>query len=492
MKRKQIKKRLKEVRTYIGLFLIAASIWFEVRLILFGMLDSVWILSAAGVIFLADWLVLFLLFGRKSRGGRMLAGRLLGVMLTILLALCSMGMQILDAFLGNVTEMSVIRRDVSLVVLEEHPLESVEEITSETVMGYERVMSKESTDYMMQEMEDQVKSQPQTKEYDNVNAEVSALYAGEVDVIILNESYRNLILEENENFTEETRVIYSVSYSEQQKNISRKINVSEDPFLVMISGMDTYGDIDTVSRSDVNILAAVDPSAARILLVSIPRDYYVPIIAGTQSIAGRSGSMDKLTHSGLFGAECTVRTVENLFDAKINYYVKVNFSGVVEIIDALGGITVQSDYAFDDFQAGSNELNGEQALSFARNRYAFEDGDRQRGKNQMKVIEGVVAKVSGLSIDYDYGALVNAVSSSIEMNFSDQEVKQLIQLQVTKRPAWTVESISVTGTDGTDYSYFYGSDLYVMYPDEASVDAAKEKIREILGSEQEQEQEGQE
>ena len=247
-----------------------------------------------------------------------------------------------------------------------------------------------------------------------------------------------------------------------------------------------------MSRSDVNILAAVDPSTGRILLVSIPRDYYVPIIAGTQSIAGRSGSMDKLTHSGLFGAECTVRTVENLFDAEINYYVKVNFSGVVEIIDALGGITVQSDYAFDGFQAGSNELNGEQALSFARNRYAFEDGDRQRGKNQMRVIEGVVAKVSGLSLDYDYGALINAVSSSIEMNFSDQEVKQLIQLQVTRHPAWTVESISVTGTDGTDYSYFYGSDLYVMYPDEASVDAAKEKIREILGIEQEQEQEGQE
>lgn len=492
MKGKQIKKRLKEVRTYIGLFLIAASIWFEVRLILFGMLDTVWILSAAGVIFLADWLVVFLLFGRKSRGGRMLAGRILGILLTILLVLCSLGMQFLDAFLGNVTEMSVIRRDVSLVVRKDHPLESVEEITSETVMGYELAMAKESTDYMLKEMEDQVASQPQTKEYDNVNAEVSALYAGEVDVIILNESYRNLILEEKENFTEETRVIYSVSYSEQQKNISRKINVSEDPFLVMISGIDTYGEVDTVSRSDVNILAAVDPSTGRILLVSIPRDYYVPIIAGTQSIAGRSGSMDKLTHSGLFGAECTVRTVENLFDAEINYYVKVNFSGVVEIIDALGGITVQSDYAFDGFQAGSNELNGEQALSFARNRYAFEDGDRQRGKNQMRVIEGVVAKVSGLSLDYDYGALINAVSSSIEMNFSDQEVKQLIQLQVTRHPAWTVESISVTGTDGTDYSYFYGSDLYVMYPDEASVDAAKEKIREILGIEQEQEQEGQE
>ena len=122
----------------------------------------------------------------------MLAGRILGILLTILLVLCSLGMQFLDAFLGNVTEMSVIRRDVSLVVRKDHPLESVEEITSETVMGYELAMAKESTDYMLKEMEDQVASQPQTKEYDNVNAEVSALYAGEVDVIILNESYHRV------------------------------------------------------------------------------------------------------------------------------------------------------------------------------------------------------------------------------------------------------------------------------------------------------------
>lgn len=487
MKVKHILRRLKELRTYIAAVLIAASIWFEVRLILFGMLDTIWLLAAAGILFLADWGLITLMFWKKRKVALRLTGNILGIILSILLIISSIGMQLVDTLLVDVTEMSEVRKDISLVVLKDSSLQSVEDITQDTVVGYELTMNKESTEKMLSDMKDKVASQPQTREYGNVNAQVNALYSQEAEVMILDESYRNLILEERENFTEETRVIYSITFTQPQKNISRKIDVTSDPFLVMISGIDTYGEIDTVSRSDVNILAAVNPSTGKILLISIPRDYYVPIIAGTQSIAAQSGSMDKLTHSGLFGAECTVRTVENLFDTEINYYVKVNFSGLVDIVDALGGITVQSDYAFDEFQVGANELNGEQALSFARNRYAFEDGDRQRGRNQMKVIEGIIAKVSSFSADYDYAALVNAVIGSVEMNFSDQEIKQLIQLQVTKHPAWSVESISVTGADGRDYSYFYGSDLYVMYPDEASVNTAKQKIQEILGVETQQE-----
>lgn len=490
MDKRRVIKIWKDAGTYLALFLVAASIWFQVRLTLFGMLETRWILGSAGILFLIDGLDVFLLLGRKKKGIGRIIGKILAVFLTVLLVLGSLGMQVLDVFLGDVTEASVMRRDVSLVVLKESKLQAVGDISSDTVLGYELTLSKETTEHMLEELESQVTARPQTKEYENINEMVRALYEGQVDVMILNESYRNLILEEEEGFTEETRVIHSISYRVEQKNISRKINVAEDPFLVMISGIDTYGEIDTVSRSDVNILAAVDPSSGKILLVSIPRDYYVPIIAGTQSMAGESGSMDKLTHSGLFGAECTVRTVEYLFDTEINYFIKVNFSGVVDIIDALGGITVQSDYAFDQFQVGENRVNGEQALAFARNRYAFEDGDRQRGKNQMKVIEGVVQKVSDFSLDYDLGALFQAVSSSIEMNFSDQEVKQLIQFQVTEHPAWSVESISVTGTDGTGYSYFYGSDLYVMYPDEASVNTAKEKIGEIQQGKRGEAQEG--
>lgn len=480
MKGKRILKRVKDPGSYITLLLIVVSVWFEIRLILFGMMEAWALYAAAGLLLLLDGFLAYLMLGSKYKWSRRFMGYVLGIVLSLILALCSAGMQVADSFLNSMTTGAEVRRDISVVALKDSPLESVSDLTSDTVVGYEVSTAAEGTKNMLAELEKKTASLPKEKEYDNVNALINGLYAKETDAVILNESFRNLLLEERENFNEETKVLYSISYSEPQKNISRKIDVTSEPFLVMISGIDTYGPVDTVSRSDVNILAAVDPVKARILLISIPRDYYVPIIAGTLSMAGPSGSMDKLTHSGLFGPECTVRTVENLFDTEINYYVKVNFTGVVDIVDALGGITVQSEYAFDEFQAGSNQLNGEKALAFARNRYAFADGDRQRGKNQMKVIEGIIQKITNVSLDYDYAALVNSVSGSVEMNFSDTEVKQLIQLQTTRHPSWSVESISVTGTDGNDYSYFYGSNLYVMYPDETSVNAAKEKLQEIL------------
>lgn len=480
--RKYIFKRLKEFRTYILLILISCSIWFQIRLIRFGMIDYRYLVLSGVLLIAANLLVYFLLFRCPGKWKQKFLGRLLGIFLIVCLSVSAAGMQLVDSFLGNMTGASVTRKDFSIVVLSDSKLQSVEDISSSVNIGYEIVTEETGADRILEESEEKFQSEPCLTEYESLNAEIDALYGGQVDAVLLNESCRDLVRDERENFDKETRVVYSVGYDVPQKNISRKIDVSEEPFLVLISGIDTYGTIDTVSRSDVNILAAVDPAQGRILLISIPRDYYVPIIAGSRSMAGKSGSMDKLTHSGLFGAECTVRTVENLFDTEINYYIKVNFTGVVDIVDAIGGITVESDYAFDSFQVGSNECTGEQALSFARNRYAFQDGDRQRGKNQMKVIEAVVNKVSGFSLDYDYASLLNAVSGNVEMNFSDREIKQLIRLQAVRHPAWSVESISVTGTDGTDYSYFYGSDLYVMYPDESSVNSAKEKIEQILGT----------
>ena len=237
-----------------------------------------------------------------------------------------------------------------------------------------------------------------------------------------------------------------------------------------------------MSRSDVNILTAVNPQTGQILLVSIPRDYYVPIQAGT---ASTEGNLDKLTHSGLFGPTCTVRTVENIFDYPINYYVRVNFTSVVDIVNAIGGITVHSDMAFGEFQEGDNYCDGEQALAFARERYSFEDGDRERGRNQMKVIEAVVSKLTDPSLNYDYMGLIQIVRNSVEMNFSDAEIKDLVQFQVVKRPAWTVQQTSVNGTDAYDYSTFYGTQLYVMYPDQASIDAVKVQLQSILGYEAE-------
>ena len=440
--KKEITKYLKDARTYIQLLLAGVSVWFIVRFIMFGMLTGMQYVAVFFVLAGINFLVYFLMFIPRKKSKKKLRktiGRALGAVLSIFLALISMGMTVVDSFLGTMTDTLTVTRDISYIVMEDSPVQSAGDITSSMTAGVQKLVEEEDRDKVLGEIEDSGGQAPALEEYESLSGQIEALYAGELDGVIISESYRGLIEDERENFSSETRVVFSITMTQQQANISRKTDVTSDPFLVLITGIDTYGSLDTTS------------------------------------------SMDKLTHSGLFGPECTVRTLENYFDLEINYYVRVNFSSVVDIVDAIGGITVESDQAFGSFQQGSNQLDGEAALSFSRERYAFEDGDRQRGRNQMKVIEAIISKLSDPSLNYDYAALFQTVQDSVEMNFSDDEVKRLIQFELTQRPAWQVESISVTGTDGEDYSYFYGSDLYVMYPDTDSVETAKAKIAEIMG-----------
>lgn len=481
--KKTIRKYLKDIRTYIQLLLAGISVWFIVRFVLFGMLTGMQYVAVFFGLTAVNLFVYFLMFVPRKRSKNRLRkalGKGLGVALCVFLALVSTGMTLVDSFLGAMTDTLTVTRDISYIVMEEGPVQSAGDIQASMTAGVQKLVSEEDREKVLEEIEKEGGERPHLEEYESLQSQIDALYAGEVDAVIISESYRDIIEDEKEDFSSRTRVVLSLTMTERQANISKKKDVTEDPFLVLITGMDTYGSLETTARSDVNILAAVNPSSAKILLVSIPRDYYVPIMAGSTSIAAQDGSMDKLTHSGLFGPECTVRTLENYFDLEINYYVKVNFSSLVDIVDAVGGITVESDQAFGNFQQGANQLDGEGALAFSRERYAFQDGDRQRGRNQMKLIEAIVAKLSDPSLNYDYGALFQTVSQSIGMNFSDIEVKELIQFELTRRPAWQVESISVTGTDGEDYSYFYGADLYVMYPDAASVETAKEKIAQVM------------
>lgn len=482
--KKKIIKYLKDARTYIQLVLAGISIWFIVQFVMFRILTGMQYVTVFFVLAGINFLIYFLMFIPRKKSKKKLRktiGRALGAVLSIFLALISAGMMIVDSFLGDMTDTLTMTRDISYIVMEDSPVQYAGDITSSMTAAVQKLLEDEDRNRVIKEIEEGGGQTPELEEYDSLDSQIEALYAGEADGIIISESYRDLIEDERENFSTETRVVFSITMTQRQANISRKTDVTSDSFLVLITGIDTYGSLDTTSRSDVNILAAVNPAQGKILLVSIPRDYYVPIISGTTSIAALDGSMDKLTHSGLFGPECTVRTLENYFDLEINYYVRVNFSSVVDIVNAIGGITVESDQAFGKFQQGSNQLDGASALAFSRERYAFEDGDRQRGRNQMKVIEAIISKLSDPSLNYDYAALFQTVRDSIEMNFSDDEVKRLIQFELTRRPAWQVESISVTGTDGEDYSYFYGSDLYVMYPDTDSVETAKAKIAEIMG-----------
>nr|MCR5787885.1 LCP family protein [Bacilli bacterium] len=239
-----------------------------------------------------------------------------------------------------------------------------------------------------------------------------------------------------------------------------------------------YGSINSVSRSDVNIILSVNPEKGKIIITSIPRDYYVKL--------HKNGEYDKLTHAGIYGVEESVSTIEDLLGIDINYYVKVNFTSLVKFVDTIDGIDVDSKYAFksDDgysYNVGKNHLNGKKALSFARERHALPKGDKSRGENHQAILTGIINKVSNKSILVKYNDLLKSLKPSIVTNFTNSEITSFVKNQIKKDTKWQIEYVNLDGTDGYEYTYSYQRNkLYVMIPDESTIETAKEKINELM------------
>ena len=256
--------------------------------------------------------------------------------------------------------------------------------------------------------------------------------------------------------------------------------VAEEPFIVYLSGSDTrnYSEIPEKGLSDVNMVVAVDPVNHKMLMINTPRDYYV-------ALYGDSNKMDKLTHAGNFGVECSMQTLEALYDIEFNYYAKINFKSVVDIVDALGGIKVNSELAFSSrhslsektysFVVGENELNGDAALAFVRERESFAAGDRQRGKNQQLVISAIVDKAISPAIlnISKFKEVLSAVTSNTKTNISSDAITALFRMQLADMSGWDIQSISVDGTGSSRSTYTVSSRVYVMIPDEETVNEAK-------------------
>ena len=310
---------------------------------------------------------------------------------------------------------------------------------------------------------------------------IESLYNKDVNAILVEDSIKNLINEENTSFNEKTKVIYTFKVKIKTKSTTKDANVTKEPFAVYISGIDTYGEIASVSRSDVNIVAIVNPKIKQVLLISIPRDYYV-------KLHGTSGYKDKLTHAGIYGIDMSIKTIEDLLDIDINYYVKVNFTSVIDIVDALGGLDVYSEYTFTsysgyNFKKGMNKVNGEQALDFARTRKAFSNGDRQRGINQQAIIEAMVRKASNKSIITKYSSLLNSINGKYQTNMEYKKMTDLIKMQLNDMAKWNITSYSLEGSDSSNYTYTYSQMLYVMEPNENSILEAKNLINKIINDE---------
>lgn len=329
-------------------------------------------------------------------------------------------------------------------------------------------------------------------EYDSMTTLLEAFYNGEVDSIIINESSRSQILdmEAYSNFDSNTRVVYQTSYKVKNNDSATSVSdITSKPFNVLISGSDTRGGFDENGRSDVIMVATVNPKTHTILLTSVPRDFYVT----TACDAGdgcMQGALDKITHTGIHGTNTTKRTVEQLLGIEINYTFKVGFDTVTDLVDALGGVdvNVEPDYATNSFAAlsgfsvheGVNHLNGEQALAFARERYSYTEGDRQRTKNQQQVLMGIVKEATKPSVITNYAAIMDTIANTFSTTMSNAEITDLIKYQLNNNPTWKMEQYMVDGTGDTLMCAELGDAASVMVPDQSTVKMAKDKINAVL------------
>jgi polyisoprenyl-teichoic acid--peptidoglycan teichoic acid transferase len=311
------------------------------------------------------------------------------------------------------------------------------------------------------------------KEYAELTSLTAALNTKDADTSAVKSSYVQLLEENNNTFYQSIEILATFTIKVKIDSTGTKTDITK-PFVVYISGIDTYGAVSSVSRSDVNMLAVINPVTHQILLVNTPRDYYV-------QLHGTTGVKDKLTHAGIYGIDMSVNTLQDLYGVHIDYYMRVNFASLMNIVDTLGGVDVYSDYAFKtgnySFNTSYNHLDGKAALAFSRERYSFEDGDRTRGKNQQRVIEAIVKKLSSPTTLLNYQSVLKSLDGAFQTNASSSEVTGLIKQQMDDMRSWQTESISVDGAGAKASTYSMGAmQLYVMVPNQASLDSAKQKI----------------
>lgn len=460
-------KLFKDLRTYFMLILIGIILWFSYQLFQFPVFSIKYL-----VIFIIVSIIvcIALIFSQYITKNKKI--KIIGKIIIIILALLLIPLNYLFSTTMNAllkTENLVETENVSVIVRKESSYQYTQDLAGKqyAILAIDDQLVEKTIDKLERENIETITP----KLYSGILTLVNALYNSDVDCIIINESYRAMIEDDFPTFSDDTRIVYSRQYISEVKAPENK-DLTKDTFSVYISGIDTYGTIATKSRSDVNMIITINPVKKKILLTSIPRDYYIPFNV-------LNGQKDKLTHSGLYGVEETMKNVANYFNINIDYYVRVNFDSIIDIVNALGGIEVDNPRAFGDFQAGTISLNGEQALAFSRERYAFEQGDRERGRNQMRVITGIINKVISPAILNNYQNLLDTLHSSFQTSISEKQMIDLIRMQLDDMASWEIEQLSVDGYGESLYSPIYGSDLYMMVPNDESVKNAKNKIEEL-------------
>lgn len=480
--------------TILELINIAGIVLLTVFLSKLPVLPGLYLAIIYGVLLLLTAGSALLLFPKKKRKFWYIIGALLALLSVILTSVANYYLYHSISALGVVANQAEQKTVMGVYVRAEENITSVEQCAGMS-FGIIGQLERDRTDQALAMAEQDLGETIEPQEYSDVILLVNGLLFQDCDVILLNEGYLEPLkeVEGYENLDTRIRQIGSyeiVTYVEIPQEDQKTEEPKEeepvepvepgDPFLVYVSGLDTWGAVTTTSRSDVNILVAVNPQTRQILMVSTPRDYYVELPIS-------NGQKDKLTHAGIYGIDVSMGTLEMLYGVDIDYYFKVNFTGFEGLIDALGGVTVKSDYNFtaggNHYVKGANYLNGSQALTFARERHAFASGDRQRGKNQMHVIEGVIDKLTSTTLLTNYAEIMKEVEGTFATNMTTDEITQLIKFQLTNGGSWDVQSFSVSGSDANKSMFSLSRPNYVMIPYEEDVAKASDLLQRILAGE---------
>ncbi len=438
-----------------------------------------YLMIACGALVLLAIISGLLIFHKKERSKRSLFMQIISLLLSCAMLLGSFYIYKWGEAVDLMTSGDFQTRAISIVVLDDSDIKN-ENMLKGCLLGYVSSVNTENMHIAITTINDEI-DDVSYDGYSDFETIIDDFYDGKIDGLLLDESFRSLVEDYQSTFSDDTRVVYQITLEEETAS-ANSVDVTSTPFLVYISGNDEYGNLSSVSRSDVNMLVAINPNTHQILMVSIPRDTYYPL--------HMNGQYDKFTHSGYYGIQESINTLQDIISEDINYYVKLNFTSFISVVDALGGITVNSPTAFTTYIGGyeivegENTLNAEQALAFVRERKSFIDGDFARNRNQQRMLSAIIKKVCSPSILVSYAPVLEAVSKSIETNMSMSEINSLVQLELSELISWDIQSYQIIGDSASMPCYSLGGlNASVVIAYESSIEQATAYIDQIMAGE---------
>jgi len=477
--KKRNKKKQNLPFMIIGIISLVITIIFCITLYMLNMLPNSYLITIYVSIFIILGILMFFTMFKKIKKKIKIVCTVILIIFDIIFGFGIYYMAETINFFGIIDNELTQKEEYYVMTLANNGIDEINDLKDSDIGAYSSLNIDKAIEELKNDLEfNDIKYSDVTEMFDDLEEK-------KLDAVIINGSIKNLLETDLEDLNNDLKEIHNFSIAIEQKDDIVKIaDVTNETFNIYVAGGDAYGSIGNVTNTDVNMVITVDPVNKKILLTSIPRDYYVNLPSFGED------AYDKLTHVGYYGIEESVQAVEKLLDIDINYYVKINFSTIENVVDSIGGVDIYVDKGFTasdrtfTYTTGWNHMNGKKALRYARERKAFADGDVQRVKNQQKVLEAIIDKAtSSTTIITNFTDILNSVSSSFSTNLDPKSIQKLVQMQLGDMSGWTIENQNLVGTDYYARGYSIPTiELYVMKKDDESVKTSSEKIKEYFNN----------